>query len=1108
MFFARPSAGAWHHYAIVMDTTAPAASQITPYIDGRAVSYQKLDSGTGAGRFANSILSFMSRNGTALLGKGDLDEVAIYDRALGAGTIADHFGSYGTNRRPSATFTASPNPAAAGQTVTLNASASSDPDGSVQAYEWDLDGNGTFERDAGPNPVITTTFAQEGDVQVRLRVIDDRQGTDIEAKTVTVTGRGPTASFTATPNPVTVGQAVGFDATGSTDPDGTIVRYQWDLDGDGTFETDTGTTRTTSRIYSATGDVSVKLRVTDDEGGISEATRAVTVVPTNQAPVADFTVSPIPANVGQAVNFDGSGSTDAGGSIVKYEWDLDGNGSYETDTGAVKTASRTYTTAGSVTVKLRVTDNDGLTAEASRTAFVNATPGDGGYAAAVAATSGLAHYWRLGELTGGTLADTAGSSPATTVGGVSLGAPGGTSGDTDRSVSFDGVDDAAVANLDLSGTNAVTLEFWLKWDAFADNDALAFEFTPNFNGQDGGFLVDPNSPQDNGRFGVAIGSGLSRNNAFFARPSAGAWHHYALVLDTFAPAASQITPYVDGQPVTYFKGASGTGAGSFANSQLYFMSRAASALFGAGDLDEVAIYERRLAPSEIVAHHAAGVNALPTASFTATPGTVDTGQAVSFNASASADSDGTIAKYEWDLDGNGSYETDTGTTATTTRTYAQAGVVTVGLRVTDNAGDSATTTRAVTVKQGPAASFTATPATAPTGTTIAFDAAGSADADGTITKYEWDLDGNGSYETDTGTVRTTSRIYAAAATIGVGLRVTDNDGKTNTTTRTVTITNRLPAASFTVSPTTVATRQTVNLNASASSDPDGTIAQYGWDFDGNGTYEVTGTAPTTTRVFDTPGTINVGLRVTDNNGGVATTTRALTVQSAYAQAVLGTTGLRGYWRLADTGTTAVDSSTSNNPGTYTNGPPIVGPLIAGEQNQAHDFDGTNDHVNLSPTPVGTPTSFSAEAWVRTGSTKSSGNYHYLITNAATDLNDGFTLAINSSNRAVFTVARNLGIVLRGQASSSATLQPNTTYHVVGTYDGNTVRVYVNGAQSGTAGYNSGVTWSSSRDLMLGRKVGTASQAQSYLDGILDEAAVYTSALSAGTVTAHWNAGRP
>ncbi len=155
-----------------------------------------------------------------------------------------------------------------------------------------------------------------------------------------------------------------FDGAGSSDPDGTIVKYEWDLDGNGSFETDTGTIKTASKSYAATGDVSVKLRVTDDEGNPGESTRTVSVVAANQAPLASFTVSPAPAVVDQTVTFDGTASSDPGGTIVKYEWDLDGNGSFETDTGATKTASRSYATAGSVNVALRVTDNDGLTGQA------------------------------------------------------------------------------------------------------------------------------------------------------------------------------------------------------------------------------------------------------------------------------------------------------------------------------------------------------------------------------------------------------------------------------------------------------------------------------------------------------------------------------------------------------------------------------------------------------------------------------------------------------------------------------------------------------------------------------------------------------------------------
>ena len=45
-----------------------------------------------------------------------------------------------------------------------------------------------------------------------------------------------------------------FNGSGSNDPDGTIAKYEWDLDGNGSYETDTGTTATTTKSYADPGD--------------------------------------------------------------------------------------------------------------------------------------------------------------------------------------------------------------------------------------------------------------------------------------------------------------------------------------------------------------------------------------------------------------------------------------------------------------------------------------------------------------------------------------------------------------------------------------------------------------------------------------------------------------------------------------------------------------------------------------------------------------------------------------------------------------------------------------------------------------------------------------
>ena len=79
------------------------------------------------------------------------------------------------------------------------------------------------------------------------------------------------------------------------------------------------------------------------------------------APVAAFTIAPNPVLAGRAVTFDASGSADANGPIARYEWDLDGDGSFETDGASSPQATKTYTSGGSVTVQLRVTDGVGKT---------------------------------------------------------------------------------------------------------------------------------------------------------------------------------------------------------------------------------------------------------------------------------------------------------------------------------------------------------------------------------------------------------------------------------------------------------------------------------------------------------------------------------------------------------------------------------------------------------------------------------------------------------------------------------------------------------------------------------------------------------------------------
>jgi alpha-tubulin suppressor-like RCC1 family protein len=331
-------------------------------------------------------------------------------------------------------------------------------------------------------------------------------------------------------------------------------------------------------------------------------------------PKASFVSSPVVASAGVPVRFDASGSSSPAGSVIDYAWDFDGGKSYSSDEGASATVSHTFSSPGTYTVDLRVKDSLGEIATVSKTIVVNAALG--AYEQAVEKTAGVSHFWPMGESSGSSFADAIAGDNAELTSGVTLGEAGGLVDDSATSALFDGSTGTAHAGVDLSSTHELTVEFWMKWGAYASDDRLALEFTPNFNEYSGGFLIDPDATPGSD-FAVSIGRSTSRNTVYFERPSAGIWHYYAFVIDTEAAAETQITPYVDGHTMSYTKSESGTGSGDFANSTLYWMSRDASSLFGAGSMQDLAIYSTTISSSVVLEHYERGENTYMAANTTA-----------------------------------------------------------------------------------------------------------------------------------------------------------------------------------------------------------------------------------------------------------------------------------------------------------------------------------------------------------------------------------------------------------------------------------------------------------------------------------------------------------
>jgi len=169
----------------------------------------------------------------------------------------------------------------------------------------------------------------------------------------------PMAAYTYSPASPIAGQTVSFNGSTSSDPDGTIVTYAWDFNDDGLVD---AYGATTSHAFPTSGAYSVRLTVTDDDGAPDTETKTISVSPpTNQAPTASFTVSPSTAQPNAWISFDASASFDVDGTITRYDWTF---GDGETGTGA--TTFHRYTSPATYTVQLTVTDDDFATATTTR----------------------------------------------------------------------------------------------------------------------------------------------------------------------------------------------------------------------------------------------------------------------------------------------------------------------------------------------------------------------------------------------------------------------------------------------------------------------------------------------------------------------------------------------------------------------------------------------------------------------------------------------------------------------------------------------------------------------------------------------------------------------
>ncbi len=252
--------------------------------------------------------------------------------------LAGNTGTAGTrtfeivdNVAPSAGFTISPSEPATMETIQFT-DTSSDPDGSIVNWTWNFgDGIQSYQRNA------SHSYSMAGSYTITLEVRDDSGATGNASDTVIVSNRPPHASFTIEPATPSTHTTVYFNST-SSDPDGSIVNWTWQID-DGTMLHG----GQVQHRYTAGGDYNITLEVTDSHGATDTETALLTV---NAPPAPPFSPSPDDGSSGAGITPPLSVTvSDPDGDTLNVTFhDASNNDSIDTVTGVASggTASVTW----------------------------------------------------------------------------------------------------------------------------------------------------------------------------------------------------------------------------------------------------------------------------------------------------------------------------------------------------------------------------------------------------------------------------------------------------------------------------------------------------------------------------------------------------------------------------------------------------------------------------------------------------------------------------------------------------------------------------------------------------------------------------------------------
>ncbi|PVD53388.1 hypothetical protein DC498_05820 [Terrimonas sp.] len=730
-------------------------------------------------------------------------------------------------------------------TITLDASASLSPDGTITGYLWTKISGPAQGIISDPTNVSTDIVnLVEGIYQFQVKVTDNNGNSSISTVTVTVKPAPlPPAAVAGSDKTITLPvNSVMLDGSGSTAPSGSIVSYEWSkVSGpvpgtlSNTAIVNPGANNLTEGVYK------FQLKVTDNNGLSATSTVTVTVKPALLPPAANAGNAQTIVLPQNSVMLDGSKSTAPSGSIVSYEWKkLSGGNAVIVDAGSAGTAVNGLA-EGVYIFELKVTDSNGQSSAATVTITVKAAP--------------LPPVANAGS-------------------GQTIILP-------DNSITLDGSKSSSssgsIVNYEwkqISGPSSVTIaDINNVTTSVSDLTEGVYEF----------------------ELKVTDSNGLSATATITVT---------VMPLSTIpvADAGSDITITLPVNSIT-LDGSGSTAPSGTIDSYLWtkvsgssdaVIANSTAANTAVTSLSE-GIYEFELKVTDnngqtSTAMITVTVNPalLPPVSDAGLDQTIALPQNnIILDGSGSTAPSGSIVSYEWSkVSGPADGVIASAVSVTTSVSDLAEGVYVFELKITDSNGNSSTSTVTITVNAAPLPPVASAGAdqtiTLPVNSVI-LDGSGSTAPSGSIVSYEWSKVSGPSAGilSDAGIVNPTAGSLAEGV-YKFQVKVTDDNGQSSTATVTITVKPAPlpPVANAGSAQVITLPVNSITLDGSKSTAPSGSIISYEWKklSGGNAVIADAGSAGTAVSEL-ADGVYTFELKVTDNNGLSATATVTVTVKA-------------------------------------------------------------------------------------------------------------------------------------------------------------------------------------------------------------------------------------